>query len=280
MYFIYANPLKPETALAAEELATLLRDAGHRLVLDNWLYSKLRLGEPGSLDSLSPKTTAVIALGGDGTLLRVVEASASRNIPMLGINMGRVGFLLETDPRGMKAAANRLIAGDYHIEERMMLRATIDNELPFLVMNDVVLCRGANPSSITVDVVADGELVYSTRGDGVIVATPTGSTAYCLSAGGPVLHPKMDAMVVLPICTHKAQQLPVVLEGNVRMHLRAQPVPGRSHQLIMDGQTSLEREGEVRVDIVRAETRARFIRMEDQQFFTRLRMKQAEWSGK
>lgn len=280
MYFLYANPLKPETADTAAELASLLIAAGKQVVLDQWLHGMLRVGIPGSLDSLTEDINAVIALGGDGTLLRVVHPSASRNIPMLGINLGRVGFLLETDPGGLRSAAHRLVTGDYYIEERMMMDAALKGEPPVLVMNDVVLCRGANPSSITVDVVADGELVYSTRGDGVIVATPTGSTAYCLSAGGPVLYPKMSAMVVLPICTHKAQQLPVVLDGHVRMQLRAHPEPGRSHQLILDGQTTAERPGEIRVDIQRSQTRAQFIRFEEQRFFTRLRLKQAEWSGK
>lgn len=280
MYFLYANPLKPETIHAASELADLLLSAGQRVVLDDWLHNILHTGEPGTLEDLPANTSAVITLGGDGTLLRVVHAAAPKGIPMLGINLGRVGFLLETEPGGMQAAVNKLVAGAFEIEERMMLRAELNDEPPMLVLNDVVLCRGANPSSITVDVIADEELVYATRGDGVIVATPTGSTAYCLSAGGPVLHPKMSAMVVLPICTHKAQQLPIVLDCAVSLQLRTAAVPKRSHQLIIDGQITLEKQGEVHVHIARAQTRARFIRLEDQQFFTRLRLKQAEWSGK
>ncbi len=277
---MYANPLKPETVQAAGKLASILVSSGQRVVMDSWLHGMLGTGDSGTLEELTGDCETVIALGGDGTLLRVVHAAASQGIPMLGINLGRVGFLLETEPRGMKATVERLITGDYHIEERMMLLADIEDQPPQLVINDVVISRGANPASITVDVVADGELLYATRGDGVIVSTPTGSTAYCLSAGGPVLHPKMKAMVVLPICTHRSQQLPIVLDGGVRVTLKAQAVPGRSHQLILDGQTLEEKPGEVRVSIRRADMSARFIRLEEQRFFTRLRLKQAEWSGK
>ena len=281
MYFLYANPQKPDTIVAAEELARVLIAHKQQVVLDEWLYNEVRLGEPGSLHTLSRHARAIVSFGGDGTLLRTAATAASLGVPMLGVNMGRVGFLLETDPGSLESTAQRLIRGDYQLEERMMLNVCINDGEEALVLNDVVLCRGANPSSITVYVYADEELVYTTHGDGVIVATPTGSTAYCLSAGGPVLHPGLACTCVLPICTHKAQQLPIVLKESVRIRLRAEAIPGRAHQVIVDGQTAHDVMGEVWVDIRRADVSARFIRLDArQQFFTRLRIKQAEWSGK
>lgn len=280
MYFLYANPQKPDTIQAAGELAKHLLGQGYAVMLDDWLYDLLKLGKRGSLKELEG-ADAVISLGGDGTLLRTLPAAAKARVPVLGVNMGRIGFLLECDRQSLLCSLDRLHSRDYMIEERMMLRCSLtDEEQSFLVMNDVVLCRGGNPSSIIVDAYADDELVYSSHGDGMIVSTPTGSTGYCLAAGGPVVHPGMEALVILPICTHKAQQLPIVLERNVHIRLHAAQVPGRRHQIVLDGQTCFDRYGPAEVLIERAQERVRLIRFEEQHFFTRLRLKQAEWSGK
>lgn len=280
MYFLYANPQKPDTIQAAGELARLLIGQGHEVMLDDWLHDLLKLGHRGNLRQLKG-IDALISLGGDGTLLRTLPAATRAKVPVLGVNMGRVGFLLECDRKSLLTLLPRLFSKDYEIEERMMLRCSLTgSEDSHLVMNDVVLCRGGNPSSIMVDAYVDEELIYSSHGDGMIVSSPTGSTGYCLAAGGPVVHPGMEALVVLPICTHKAQQLPILLKSDVRIRLYAAQVPDRRHQIVLDGQTSFDRYGPADVIIERAQERARFIRFEPQRFFTRLRLKQAEWSGK
>lgn len=278
MYFLFANPQKPETIRVARRLAGLLLDQDERVLLDSWLYDELRLGAPASLAELTGETDVIISLGGDGTLLRTLPTAARHRIPVLGVNMGRVGFLLETDEAGLPAALDRIRRKDYVLEQRIMLSCRINGGEEQLVMNDAVLCRGANPSSIVVDVFAEDELIYSTHGDGVIVSTATGSTSYCLSAGGPVLHPGLSNIVVLPICTHKAQQLPVVLDGALGIRLRAEEVPDRSHQVVFDGLTCSEMPGPVDVTIRQAKETALFIRLAPQQFFTRLRQKQTDWS--
>lgn len=282
MYFLFANPQKPETIRAAQEVAAILLGAGDRVVLDDWLYDLLRVGERGNLNSLlRGDTEAILSFGGDGTLLRTLPTAARAGIPVLGVNMGRVGFLLETDRADVHKAIESLRSRRYTLEKRNMLSAHVNGESEeFLVMNDVVLCRGGNPSSIAVDAYANDELVYTTHGDGIIVATATGSTGYCLSAGGPVLHPSLRNIVLLPICTHKAQQLPIVFEEDVRVRLRCQSLPGRTQQVIFDGQEIIEMQGLTEVFVERASYSAQFIRFEPQHFFTRLRLKQAEWSGK
>ncbi|MHC1785473.1 MAG: NAD(+)/NADH kinase [Christensenellales bacterium] len=278
IYFLYANPQKPDTILVAGRLASLLTAQHHRVLLDTWLHELLHIGEPVELSRLGPETRVIISLGGDGTLLRTLPTAAEQGIPVLGVNMGRVGFLLEVDEPGLPAALRRIESRDYRLEERMMLSCSVNGGRESLVMNDVVLSRGADPSSIVVNAVSDGELVYATHGDGMMVSTATGSTGYCLSAGGPVLHPDLDCMVLLPICTHKAQQLPVVLSGDTHIRMHAEPVVGRTHQVVLDGQTCIEVTGAVDVGIRRAARKAQFIRFEPQQFFTRLRQKQSEWS--
>lgn len=282
MYFLFANPHKPEAIRVAKDVADILLDAGERVVLDAWLYELLHVGERGDLSSLPHEDTeAILSFGGDGTLLRTLPTAAKAGIPVLGVNMGRVGFLLETDRADVRQAIENLRSRQYTVEKRNMLSARVDGvDEEFLVMNDVVLCRGSNPSSISVDAYANDELVYTTHGDGIIVATATGSTGYCLSAGGPVLHPSLRNIVFLPICTHKAQQLPIVFEENVQVRLRCEVLPGRSQQVVFDGQKTMEFEGVTEVFVERAPYSAQFIRFKPQHFFTRLRLKQAEWSGK
>lgn len=278
MYFLFANPHKPETIVVARHLAEWLIGQDEQVMLDAWLHEIVGLGQSGDLSLLTQDTRAIISLGGDGTLLRVLPTAALHQIPVLGVNMGRVGFLLETNNAGLQTALTRIQAQDYTLEQRMMLRCQVNGGASQLFMNDVVLCRGANPSSIVVDAYVDEELVYATHGDGMIVSTATGSTGYCLSAGGPILHPSLHCMVLLPVCTHKAQQLPIVLQDDVHIRLKTDAVPGRTYQVVLDGQKTFDIQGAVEVTIKKATEKAQFIRFEPQQFFTRLRQKQTEWS--
>lgn len=278
MYFLFANPHKPETIVVARHLAEWLIGQDEQVMLDAWLHELVGLGQSGDLSLLTQDTRAIISLGGDGTLLRVLPTAALHQIPVLGVNMGRVGFLLETNNAGLQTALTRIQAQDYTLEQRMMLRCQVNGGASQLFMNDVVLCRGANPSSIVVDAYVDEELVYATHGDGMIVSTATGSTGYCLSAGGPILHPSLHCMVLLPVCTHKAQQLPIVLQDDVHIRLKTDAVPGRTYQVVLDGQKTFDIQGAAEVTIEKATEKAQFIRFEPQQFFTRLRQKQTEWS--
>lgn len=280
MYFLYANPHKEETVAVAQKLTVLLLSQNERVLLDNWLYERVGLGEQSSLSALHENVQALISLGGDGTLLRTLPFAASKNIPVLGVHLGRVGFLLEGKQDELEDLVQRLKAKSYQIDLRAMLTCRVNDGPEHLVMNDAVLCRGGNPSSIVVDAFANGELIYSTHGDGIMVSTATGSTGYCLSAGGPVLHPDLKCMVVLPICTHKAQQLPIILKENTVVTLRAQAIRDRAHQVVLDGQITFSIPGEAQLEVRRSQTEARFIRFGPQQFYTRLRLKQAEWSGK
>ena len=282
MYFLFANPQKTETISAARELAGVIRAAGERVALDAWLHDELKVGIKATLSDLRGEDTdCIISLGGDGTLLRTLPTAAKKGIPVLGINMGRVGFLLEVENMNLGDVLTRLQARDYQLEHRHMLSArVVGRDEEYHVMNDVVLCRGGNPSSIRVENYADDELVYVTDGDGVIVASATGSTGYCLSAGGPVLHPSLRNIVLLPICSHKAQQLPIVFDEHVRVRIKSTAGPGRTQQILFDGQTSLELPGTAEVNIGLSRERVSFIRFAPQHFYTRLRSKQAEWSGK
>ncbi len=277
-YYIFSNPRKPSAVAAAGRLAELFAARRERVLVDAWMHDLLHTGIRCGIREIPLDISAIISLGGDGTLLRILPAAASIGIPVLGVNMGRVGFLLEADEDELETAVQRLVDRDYRIEERMMLRCRPNGREGMLVMNDVALTRGKNPGSIEVRATADHELIFTSHGDGVLVSTPTGTTGYALSAGGPVVYPTLESMLVVPICSHVVSQRPIVLPAEHTIRLEAAP-SAIECQVIMDGQVTLPVTGAVSVEIARAPEKARFIRFKEQRFFTRLRHKQAEWSS-
>ena len=163
---------------------------------------------------LVPAVDLVVAVGGDGTLLHAARHVAGRDVPLLGVNRGRLGFLTDISPEHMLQAIDAILAGDYLSERRSMLAARLasrpDAEA-LLAVNDVVLQKGETGHMLDFTTVVDSVYVNTHRGDGLIVATPTGSTAYALSCGGPIIQPNVNALVMVPICPHTLSDRPLVL---------------------------------------------------------------------
>ncbi len=154
-------------------------------------------------DDLS-KIDMFIVLGGDGTLLSVAKSASQSGIPVVGINLGRLGFLTEIEKNEIKEGIDRLISGDFVIENRMMLEATLPDGKKTTSLNDFVITRGNSTLKVlALDVYIDNEYVDDFKADGIIISTPTGSTAYSLSAGGPIVDPALDSLIITPICPHK-----------------------------------------------------------------------------
>ena len=277
-YFLFANPYKPDTIEAAGRFAASLIARKCRVSLDGWLHERLKAGESAELESVTDGYDAVIAFGGDGTLLRCLPVAARQRVPVLGVNMGRAGFLLELNPVMMESGLDRLIAGDYQLEERMMLSCRLNDGFSALVMNDVSVSRGQNPSSIRVSAFADGELIYHSHGDGMLVSSATGTTGYALSAGGPVVHPDLESISVVPVCSHDLHLRPVVLPADKKVLLQVEAARGWKHQISIDGQIVLSREDNTQITVSKAEERARFIRFSHQGFITKLHQKQRDWT--
>lgn len=279
-FFLSANPDKPKTIPAARQFARLCMEQGCEVMLDEWLHQKLALGRPRPLEDLPDNLTALVSFGGDGTLLRAIPHAAARDIPILGVNLGHTGFLMELSPDKMPEALGMILRGEYGIFERAMLDIEINGQHHHLAMNEFVLTRGINPSSLVLDVMHNDELVYTIHGDGVLVSTPTGTTGYVLSAGGPVIAPSVPCHAVVPVCTHIMHQRPVILPDTGTIYVRARAGKGsKAHQICIDGQVvyNLE-EGSVST-IKKADKPARFIRFTAQRFLTRLHQKQMEWSN-
>ena len=161
-----------------------------------------------------------IVIGGDGTILRAAPDCAMSKIPALGINLGTVGFLTEVEVSDIENSLDKLLRGQYIKERRMLLKATINDGEECHVLNDIVVSKRDHQQLIHLDLFADGELVYHYKADGLIIATPTGSTGYSISAGGPVVDPKMDLYIATPICAHMLLARSAVLGADKSLEIK------------------------------------------------------------
>ncbi|HLZ22677.1 MAG TPA: NAD(+)/NADH kinase [Ktedonobacterales bacterium] len=178
--------------------------------------------EDSAISDRLPGTSVALVLGGDGTILSVARLVAPLNIPILGINFGRVGFLTELEPAEVEEKLPLYLAGDYWVDERSMLQAEVgDNgrHHRFIALNDIVVVRGAEPRVIRIKVWIDGHQYNTTVADGIIVSTATGSTAYNLAAGGPILHPQVRSCLITPIAPHLAADRSLILEPHAAITL-------------------------------------------------------------
>ncbi len=197
----------------------------------------------GEREALCASCDLIIVIGGDGTLLNAAHALAAQDVRMLGINLGRLGFLTDVSRQEMTQRLDEVFAGRFKEEERFLLHATVVRDGRPVTsndsLNDVVVHRWRTARLITLDTYVDGSFVNTQRSDGLIVSTPTGSTAYALSGGGPILHPALDAIVLVPICPHTLSNRPIVVDANGEVEIVLSGTRD-SAQLTCDGQTTLE----------------------------------------
>jgi len=213
----------------------------------------------------------LVTLGGDGSNLRAAHAAAPSGTPILGVNLGRVGFLTETEPNRWRDVLARVFAGDYWIEDRIMLRAVAcrgDERLGQAeALNDVVVGRGARARVVHLQVEVDGGELSTYVADGLIVATPTGSTAYALAAGGPVLPPQLRNVLLVPVAPHLSMGRPIVLSEGVTVRIVVSG--GRPAVLTVDGEVQAELESGDEVTVEVSPHVARFARVREQMYFYR-----------
>jgi NAD+ kinase len=238
-------------------------------------YPELSTAEIGAQCDLA------VVVGGDGTMLGIARELARHNIPLVGINQGRLGFITDIPVGQFREALAPMIAGDYEEEHRSMLEGGVwrDNERIFdgLSLNDVVVSRGATASMVELKIDIGDEFVANLRADGLIVASPTGSTAYALSAGGPILHPGIAGWVLVPIASHTLSNRPIVLpdSGEIRIEI----VAGRDASANFDMQslTSLLHGDQVRVR--RSAHKVRFLHPRGWSYYATLRRKLRWYEG-
>ncbi len=218
----------------------------------------------------------IIALGGDGTMLRAVRTVLKQKIPVMGINLGGLGFLTAFPSQGIEKALFDLKNGNFRIEERMLLEVHFRGEKLY-ALNDCALNMGPSARTIEIETQVDGEFLSRFTGDGLVISTPTGSTAYSLAAGGPILFPLLDCIALTPICPHSLTARPIVISPYSKLEVRP---AGKTEEIIMmvDGQERRIVKNES-VEINKADYRARIIMPKDVSYFEILKKKMG-WGGR
>ncbi len=210
----------PEMGVSLLQLADYLRELKYEVLIAHNTADQLGLlNQPtAELAEIGERADLAVVLGGDGTMLSIARMLAANDIPLVGINQGRLGFLTDVPADTMQADLAAILAGHYVAEQRLLLNTQIvrNGQTIFTAcaFNDVVVSKGSLGRLIEFEAVIDGEFVYSQRSDGLVIATPTGSTAYALSAGGPILHPTLEAFVMVPICAHTLAARPIVVNSH------------------------------------------------------------------
>jgi NAD+ kinase len=232
---------RPEAVTIARTLTRFLRSKHKTPIADSETSKKIG-AETVERHHLADRADLIVVLGGDGTLLGVARLVASKGIPIIGVNLGGLGFLTEVTIREAQAALGRVLAGNYEVDKRIMLEAIIERASEQLAQsyqafNDVVVGKGPLGRMLDLDVFANRTAFCSYRADGLIVATPTGSTAYALAAGGPIVYPTLGAIVLAPICPHTLSNRPVILPDTyeIEIHVKA---PDHDTTFTVDGQES------------------------------------------
>lgn len=210
----------PQVAGPLLELARYLAGRGVQVMIDGLTAS--HIGDcpypVHVLDELGERCDLAIVIGGDGTMLNIARTLAPYDVPLVGVNQGRLGFLTDISVDTMVQTIAEMLDGKYVSEDRMLLEAEVhsgaERVFEVLAFNDVVLSKGIKGSMIEFEVLIDGEHIYTQRSDGLIVATPTGSTAYALSAGGPIAHPSLSVMALVPVCPHTLTNRPIVVSSD------------------------------------------------------------------
>lgn len=210
----------PEIAGPLLELAQFLRGKGVRIVVDTLTAQHIAHDgiEVMALEEIGKVASLAVVIGGDGTMLNIARALAPHDVALVGVNQGRLGFLTDISLDIMTQTIAEILEGQYVVEPRMLLAAEVirgESSLNrVLAFNDASVSKGADGGLIELEVRIDGQFVYTVRADGLIVATPTGSTAYALSAGGPIVHPALSVFVLVPVCSHTLSNRPVAISSD------------------------------------------------------------------
>ena len=246
---IFGNPRKPEARKLESEITPWLRK---RAEIKNIFFEEKGMFDPGDAD-------ACFVFGGDGTMLSCARRLSRYDVPVVGINAGRLGFLASISPSEARTEIERILNGEYSVSERMMLevRGLPDSGMrtkqgAVVALNEVVLERGASPRTISIEVTHGAEYFNTIDADGLIISTPTGSTAYSLSAGGPLVASDMDLVIINPICPHCLSERPFIVSAERPIHLKLSP-PTTGGMVTLDGQVVYHTPDEISLEIRRFE---------------------------
>jgi NAD+ kinase len=274
---IISRPRREDLATVVPGLLQWLEQRKIRVLCDDETSSCLT--SPGNVrtrQQLAEETDLLVVLGGDGTLLAAARVAAPRGVPILPINLGSLGFLTSFTREELYPALEQTLAGRHAVSERILLQVELQREgktqQTHLALNDAVINKGALARMIDLELLIDGHFVCRYRADGLIVATPTGSTAYSLSAGGPIVHPGVESFLITPICPHTLSDRPIVVQDSARIEVGL-PTIGDAVFLTVDGQTGIEIHPNDRIVVAKAKSRLKLIQPPRKNYFEILRNK-------
>ena len=273
---VLANKRREGMGPAVDRFAGMAEGKGVDIVLEEGLRAVCREAHAFCPpDELPERSDVVVVMGGDGTILRAARLVRSTSTPILGVSLGRLAFLAGVSPEELEEGLGRLTAGEFEVEERMALEAEVGGETAF-ALNEIVIEKGVLARMVQVKTWISDARVSSCFGNGLIVATPTGSTGYSLSAGGPVLHPSVEALIITPICPHSLSLRPMVIPED--QSITVQVVAEHTDIAVTaDGQTVTPLRPEQRVVVKRASRPVRFVNLQGITFYDLLRRK-LDWS--
>jgi NAD+ kinase len=275
---IFSRPRRADLTSIVAPLLDWISKRGHRVLYDLETAEALSDGNDAGLTrhELAAQADLLVVLGGDGTLLAAAREAAPHGIPILPINLGSLGFLTSFTLEELYPALEETLSGKAETSERVMLTALLERRGQIVesknVLNEAVINKGALARMIEVELFIDEEFVCRYRADGLIIATPTGSTAYSLSAGGPIVHPQVESLIITPICPHTLTDRPVVIGDRCRVEMRLRG-DAESVYLTLDGQKGILMQPEDRVGIARAKERLKLIQPHRKSYYEILRSK-------
>jgi len=279
---VIVKPHDRRSRSAAEKLVRFLEKKGIQPVLDPQTALTLHAENGVERGVLARTTDLLVVVGGDGTLLSVARSAASARTPILGVNLGSLGFLTEVPLDDMLPALQGILDGRYVVEDRMRIRATIvrggRESAAHDLLNDIVINKSALARILNIQVTVDGSYVTTYRADGLILSTPTGSTAYSMSAGGPIVIPQMGALILTPICPHTLSNRPLVLPESVIVEMSLK----NSHEdvyVTIDGQVGFPLVRGDCVRVRRAPNPVRLLQSEGKNYFRALQ-RRLKWRGR
>ena len=274
---IIVNPEKPKAHDVALQLLHLLEEKKVKVYIEPEVAKRFdRLEIQLTKKQFPHRVQLIFVIGGDGTLLGIARQFAPYDIPILGINVGYLGFLSEAEPEDLSSAVDRLLAGDYDIEKRLMLKAELIREGKVLkkgiALNDVGIAKGSFSRMVDATVYMDGMFVGKYSGDGVIVSTPTGSTAYSLSCGGPIVSPDIQTILLTPICPHTLTSRPMVLPAKSVLEVKVS-AHHTEMGMTIDGQMGYDLQSGDIVRVQRSHHRTLLVKWKERSFFEVVRKK-------
>ncbi len=272
---LIANASKPDALKLLTDLVDWLTEQGIEVLVENEPAGLIGRDAIGASETEVVSTDLIVVLGGDGTILRASRLAAPRGTPIMGVHFGQYGFITEVHPPEAKSALQRVLSGDYQISERLMLRVRLtrnDVEVgSWTALNDVVVSKGPLARLLSLHTSVCDKPIATYAADGIIVSTPTGSTAYSLSAGGPVVNPNVAVMIITPICPHTLNARSLVVPDTESIQIAAECRGDESDvMLTVDGQLGIRMQSNDILDVSRAEFAAKIVTWDPWSFYAKL----------